>query len=128
MIEEKKDPVNRTPDERRVFPRLDASVDVEYNILEKEGKRKRRSVSKNISVGGICLIVYEKIDVGDILALKIHLTDVDYIIEVEGRVVWSSHFTMNSDRRDRYDLGIEFVKISDSAQKILSQYVFRLIK
>jgi c-di-GMP-binding flagellar brake protein YcgR len=98
MIAEKKEPVKGNSPERRVFPRLNASVDVEYNVLEKKGEKRRRSASKNISVSGICLIVYEKIDVGNVLALKIHLTDVNYIIEVEGRVVWSTHFTMDSDR------------------------------
>jgi c-di-GMP-binding flagellar brake protein YcgR len=112
-------------EDKRNFPRLSASVEVGYTLL-KDAADKKTTYTKNISAGGICLIVYEKIEPGSILALKLQLPDVQKTIEVQGKVVWTSHFTIDSDQRDRYDLGIEFNEIDESLRQRISQYVFKL--
>ena len=114
------------PGERRKFPRLAASVDVEYNILKKKASLKQKTLSKNISAGGICLIVYEKIEPGTELALRFHLSDSDYNIKAKGRVVWMSPFSVGSEQQERYDLGIEFTQIDKQAQEKIAQYIFSL--
>ena len=127
MAEKNKGFSANAPVERRRFPRLIASVDVEYSILRK-GTLQEQAVTKNISAGGICLIVYEKIEPGTFLALKILLSSINYIIEAKAKVIWSSYFTVGPDGRDRYDLGIEFVEINESDRQKISQYVFKLIQ
>ena len=117
-----------TPKERRQFPRLNSSADVEYTILKKGMLPGEKTATKNISAGGICLIVYEKIGLGSLLALSIHFIDIDYVLEAKGRVIWSSSFTVGSDGRERYDLGIEFTEMDESDRQKISQYIFRLIK
>ena len=73
---------NEMPEtERRRFPRLDASVGIEYSILGK-APLKETAFTKNISAGGICLIVYEKIEVNTILSLRINLCDNSDIIGI----------------------------------------------
>jgi len=111
--------------DKRNFPRLVASVGVEYTLL-KDASDKKKTYTKNISAGGICLIVYEKIEPGSILAWKLRLPDVKRAIEAQGKVVWMSHFIIGSDQRDRYDLGIEFTEIAESARQKIFQYVFKL--
>lgn len=127
MAEEKNSPNYDALIEKRRFLRLAVSVDVEYSILEEEALPKE-SVTKNIGAGGICLIVYKKVDVGSLLSLELRLPEHYSVIEAKGRVVWSSSFRIEGDRRDRYDLGIEFTQISESDRQKLSQYVFKLIK
>ena len=114
--------------ERRRFPRLITSADVEYTILEKKALQEKDTVSKNISAGGICLIVYEKIELGSLLDLKIRLEDINYVALVKGRVVWSSYFTFDADKKARYDLGIEFIEINESDRQKISKYILNLTR
>ncbi|MFC1698686.1 flagellar brake protein [Candidatus Omnitrophota bacterium] len=112
--------------ERRNFPRLATTVDVEYTVL-KNSSLGAESITKNISAGGICLIVYEKIEPGTFLSLRLYLADINLTVAAEGHVIWSSYFTMDADSRDRYDLGIEFTQIKEEDRQKLSKYVFKLI-
>ena len=114
--------------ERRRFPRLNVSVDIEYSILKKESLHGNESITKNISAGGICLIVYEDVKVGSLLDLKINISEINYSINVKGKVIWSSSFSIGSDQRDRYDLGIEFTDINETDRQKISQYVFKLLQ
>lgn len=113
--------------ERRRFPRLNASVAVEYSIIEKN-PFKEITFTKSISSGGICLIVYEEIEVDTTLSLKINLTDDNDFIEAKGRVVWSSEFSLDPDKNKRWDLGIEFLEASEDDRKRVSKYVFTLLR
>ncbi len=114
--------------ERRKFPRLNLSVDVEYSVIGKEQYSKSEGVTKNISSGGICVIVYEKIDIGDILSLIINLPAGERPIQTEGRVVWIGDFILSEDKRSSWDAGVEFTGISEDDSQRLSKYVFKLIK
>ena len=119
---------NEMPEtERRRFPRLDASVAIEYSILGK-APLKETAFTKNISAGGICLIVYEKIEVNTILSLRINLGDNSDIIEIKGNVVWLSKFSMDPDKKERWDIGIEFIKINEEDRKRIFKYLFRLLR
>jgi len=113
--------------ERRKFPRLNASVAVEYSIIEKY-PLKETTVTKNISSGGICLIVYEEIEVNTTLSLKINLADDNDFIETKGKVVWSSEFSLGPDKKQRWDIGIEFLEASEDDQKRVSKYIFTLLR
>jgi c-di-GMP-binding flagellar brake protein YcgR len=126
MTEEEKKPVKDDFKESRRFPRMMVSVDIEYNVLKKESSEREKAVTRDISAGGICLIVYEKVDIGSILDLKIHFDDTSEPLDVRGKVVWSSHFTVGPDGRDRYDLGIEFTEVADADREKISQYLFKL--
>ena len=128
MAENTKKIENNIRIERRRFPRLITSADVEYTILEKKPLQEKDTVSKNISAGGICLIVYEKIEPGSILDLKIRLEDINYVALVKGRVVWNSYFTFDADKKARYDLGIEFIEINESDRQKISKYVLNLTR
>ncbi|MFH1094455.1 MAG: PilZ domain-containing protein [Candidatus Omnitrophota bacterium] len=114
--------------ERRKFPRLNLSVDIEYSVIGKNQSSKSEGVTKNISSGGICVIVYERIDIGDILSLVINLPAGERPIQTEGRVVWIGDFILSDDKRSSWDTGVEFTEISEDDSQRLSKYVFTLIK
>jgi c-di-GMP-binding flagellar brake protein YcgR len=112
-------------EERRKYVRLNALVDVAYNKHpRKSGEESSLQLSKNISKGGICLIVYEEFKKDDLLDLKICFSGVKAPIEAVARVVWVSEFIIGDEIGKRYDLGIEFIKISDSNREKIDQYVF----
>jgi len=127
-MEEKGENTSYPSVERRQFPRLVASANVEYTLVKEKLLPENKSILKNISSGGICLIVYEKVAIGSHLSLKIYLSDINREITATGKVIWSSPFSISSDNRQRYDLGIEFVEIDESDRQQLSQHIFRLIQ
>ena len=114
-------------EERRKFPRLNLAVDIEYSVLQKEPFLKVEVQSKNLSSGGICLIVYEKVKVGDNLALVINLPEGERPIQVKGIVRWIGEFILSADKKNSWDVGVEFEGISEAEREKLSQYVFRFL-
>jgi c-di-GMP-binding flagellar brake protein YcgR len=114
-------------EERRKFPRLNLAVDIEYSVLQKEPSLKVEVQSKNLSSGGICLIVYEKVKVGDSLALVMKLPEGERPIQAKGIVKWIGEFILSADNKSSWDVGVEFVGITETDREKLSQYVFRFL-
>ncbi|MCM8756761.1 MAG: PilZ domain-containing protein [Candidatus Omnitrophica bacterium] len=85
---------------------------------------KELANTKNISGGGVCITVNEKIEKGTILFLKINLPEKDNSIEAKGKVMWCAEFISSALKEPRYDLGIEFVDIKEVDRQKVFQYVF----
>lgn len=115
-------------EERRKFPRLNLTVDIEYSVLRKEPSSKVEGQSKNLSSGGICLIVYEEVKIGDSLALVINLPEGERPIQAKGMVKWIGEFILSADKKNSWDVGVEFIGINEADREKLSRYVFRFLK
>jgi len=115
-------------EERRKFPRLNLAVDIEYSVLRKEPSSKAEGQSKNLSSGGICLIVYEEVKIGDSLALVINLPEGERPIQAKGMVKWIGEFILSADKKNSWDVGVEFIGINEADREKLSRYVFRFLK
>jgi c-di-GMP-binding flagellar brake protein YcgR len=112
-------------EERRKYVRLNTLVDVAYNKhTRKPQEESSLRLSKNISKEGICLIVYEEFKKDDLLDLKIYFPNVKTPIDALARVAWVSEFSIGDSIGKRYDVGIEFIKISESDKDKIDQYVF----
>ncbi len=113
--------------EKRRFPRLNVAVDVRWEkVLPKKrwGLRTDVHVAKNISAGGICLVVYEDVEVGEQLSLDIELPT-QKVIHAVGRVVWASPFQVSGDEeRKRRDVGIEFTQITKEDREEMQRFVW----
>jgi len=111
--------------EKRKFPRLSIQTEVVYN-KDAVAKKEKKSFTKDISQGGICLIVYEKVEVSDILELQILLPDGIKPICATGKVAWVKKFLIEGPYGggDRYDVGIEFIKINNKEKTELEKFLF----
>lgn len=110
-------------EERRKFVRLDLNTMVEW---EKTGRDESagESKTKNISGGGICLIMDGVINVGDTLNLKINLPTLK-TIQAKGKIVWVDDFEIIGDRKEkRYEAGIEFIDIDVKDRQEINKFVF----
>jgi c-di-GMP-binding flagellar brake protein YcgR len=115
-------------EERRKFIRLNALTDVSYTKHPPKEKIKL-SLAKNISTGGICLIVYEEIKKSEILDLKIYIPEGKLPVNAIGRVAWVKEFIIgDASQGKRYDVGIEFIKIKKEDIDRINKYVFNHIK
>jgi len=111
-------------DERRQFVRLNFSVDVIYHKVPPVEKEKL-SLAKNISTGGICLIVYEELREQDALDLEIYLPEDKTAIQAKGRVIWVKEFIIGDiSKGKRYDVGIDFLEINKNDLERINKYVF----
>ncbi|MCM8774490.1 MAG: PilZ domain-containing protein [Candidatus Omnitrophica bacterium] len=108
--------------ERRKFLRIEVAVNVVYSVIGNE-QLSGEAVTKNISEGGICLVVHNKIDLNSLLSLKIHLPDGKEPIQVTGKVVWKAEYTFIIIQESRYDLGIQFLDISETDRNRIANYV-----
>ncbi|MGE5279896.1 MAG: PilZ domain-containing protein [Deltaproteobacteria bacterium] len=114
-------------EEKRRFPRLGIAVDVQWERAPEAGNPDS-NVTKDISAGGICLIVYEEVSVGDLLNLRFTLPT-GRTVQALGRVVWVAPFEFSSDReRPRRDAGIEFVHIEEEDRQEIAKFVFLATK
>jgi c-di-GMP-binding flagellar brake protein YcgR len=99
---------------------------VKYEVLKVSLLRAEENQSKNVSAGGICLVVSEKINIGALLRLKLSLKgEVNFII-VKGKVIWAEEFSVNDYKA--YDCGIEFVDVDPQDQRNISLYLIAPLK
>ncbi|MCM8773709.1 MAG: PilZ domain-containing protein [Candidatus Omnitrophica bacterium] len=111
--------------ERRKYPRLNTCAEIEYRVSKEDTFMK--TVTKNIGAGGVCIISEERIGKDTILFLKMNLSPRKKFIQAKGRVVWSSEFYSSSLEKIVYNLGIEFIEISDEDRQRIYDYVIARI-
>jgi c-di-GMP-binding flagellar brake protein YcgR len=112
--------------EKREFARLDLNVKVDWKrtLVTSEPGQEFSDKTKNISAGGLCLVVYEKLDIGEILEIEMVLPSKE-TIRAEGKVVWISEYEIEGEEEETiYDIGVQFVKISDKEREEISKFVF----
>ena len=110
--------------ERRRFPRLPVNMGVDYKALDKKESDSITMDSKNISVGGIRIILLEKTEIGSLLELKFLLPESQKLISATGRVAWVEEFIVGDAKKARaYEAGIEFINISEEDRNKIGEYV-----
>ncbi len=110
--------------ERRKYPRLSINVEVEYTLLKRASLQLKSAQSKNISAGGICIILLEKLEVGTPLEFKFSLPGYDRIIKCEGRIAWLQEFLIGENNSiSGYNAGVEFSNISEEDRNKINEYV-----
>ena len=122
---------NKTPqdndliEERRKFIRLNINAQINYSVIADDVSARSASV-KDIGAGGICLLLDEQLKEGDILKFDVLLPDDPPVIQAKGKVIWIKPFSIASEKKTRYDTGIEFIEISNDDRKKINKYVFSL--
>jgi c-di-GMP-binding flagellar brake protein YcgR len=117
-------------EEKRQFPRLSIDVEVEYAPLHQEEAEVFTTATKNLSTGGICIIAFEELQRGSLLNLKFTFPPGAYnFIITSGRVAWVKELyssTKNTTEKI-YEVGIEFVNLSDAVKEKLEKYICKKI-
>jgi c-di-GMP-binding flagellar brake protein YcgR len=113
--------------DRRKFVRLNSAFDVIYN-RRKVSPGERLALGKNISAGGMCLILYSAYDdvkKTDILDLTMHLPNQKKAVSAIGKVVWVRKFEIKDKiKGSRFEAGIEFVAIDSKDRENVRKFVF----
>lgn len=93
--------------DKRAFVRLDVVLDVEYR-LKQASRPFQRSLSRNISPGGIKLTIPEKLSPGTELELVMRLPGGEKALDASAEVVWCKS---SQNKSGCYDAGIKFSEI-----------------
>ncbi len=113
-------------EEKRKFIRLDVNVGVKWKKIKEASLTA--DIAKNISEGGICLIANEKVAIGDLLDLEIELPTGKKITS-KGKVAWVNEFEIiiGKMQMKRYDVGAEFLGISDEDREEIEKFIFTFL-
>lgn len=113
-------------DERRRYPRLNFNVEVEYHKIDASRNPDKLTGTKNISIGGVCIVALDKLNVGDAISLKIYLPDEMPPIYTKGLVAWVEEFSVGSISTSKaFDAGIEFVDLKDDDKDRINKFVIQ---
>ena len=115
-------------DERRKYQRLNWSVEVQwkkdFGVPGNVDGAQNTSTSKDISAGGIRLILREGVQAGDILELEIRLS-ADKTIQCKGKVAWVEKFVITgADEETKYEGGVQFLDMSDEVKIQINNFIF----
>lgn len=103
----RKGKVDKVKKERRRHPRIRLFVKVDYQISDEVSQLN--CTSRDISEGGLRFGLFQKIEPGTRLKLKVYLTDKKEPLELLGKAVWTKE-TPGKDYP--YEAGIAFDSLS----------------
>ena len=108
-------------DERRKDKRFSYSIPVLY-VAPKISKF-RSSRSRDVSAGGILLVLPEKLSTGTQLELEFSLTEEQKPFRVLGEVIWMSEVPSEGDQR-LFQTGFRFVWMDKKESVRLRQFLY----
>lgn len=113
--------------QRREYYRLDCLVQVQYRLvssLQAEQNQDipfKKTFANNLSGGGICLMLEEKIEVGRMVECEI-FKDHDKKVRFFGKVIRYEKNDM--EVKYKYEAGIAYIKIHDNDRETVVRYIF----
>lgn len=96
--------------EKRLYERISVPVKLKYEVKNRP-KLTKETVSRNLSGGGICISLREKLLPNTHLAMVVEIGRGDDLINLNGKVVWNRRVEIleESGPNVYYDTGIEFI-------------------
>jgi len=104
--------------EHRQYIRINRSLVVSYRLINQ--LIGIGILSKNVSGGGICLPVFQRLEPHAILELDIHLSDSVKLAKIIGEVIWIRE---RDDVQFPFEIGIKFIKINPSVRDKISDFI-----
>ncbi|MBI4323081.1 MAG: PilZ domain-containing protein [Candidatus Omnitrophica bacterium] len=110
-------------EERRQFVRLDTTLPVSYRVLPSTAMKA--STTKNISGGGLCVFLNERLAPGTPLEVAVQLPDRPKPICFTGEVAWCEEYEVvgKIQRSRAIQAGVKFVYFSPKDQEAIMQHV-----
>jgi c-di-GMP-binding flagellar brake protein YcgR len=115
-------------EEHRQFVRLDTRLELTYNLLPSGSPQ--RTITRNVSAGGLCLVSDRVLTPGSQLQISMQLPDHQAPIHFIGEVVWSDPYEIigKTERQHAVETGLRFVEISPDDRDALMRHVILTLK
>jgi c-di-GMP-binding flagellar brake protein YcgR len=107
--------------ERRKYPRLNIDLPIEYSSLPSSVSRPGRAL--NASEGGLLVYLSEKVEIGQLLQMKLFFPSGSELngVEIMAEVAWMD-IHLGKDWGD-YRCGVKFVDISPESLNKLKRFL-----
>ncbi len=96
--------------EKRYFVRINANFVVSYYVYPGHIARTDMTLTRNVSLGGICFTTDKHFPPGTILHITLRLPKVKKLIEVLGEVMYVKQ---EKNKKLLFDIGIKFVQVNE---------------
>ena len=110
-------------EDKRRSTRVPLSINVAYSPTNGPADLGSFGQSRNISAGGVCMVLLTRHDVGTNIRLNMEIPGRACVINATGRIVWVQEFDIAGERA--YDTGIEFVDTASEDLNRITQFVSR---
>lgn len=111
--------------ERRQSVRLEIPLEIKYTCAPAYS-HNHHSLTRNISQGGVQLLIYEKLNVGDIINLELSLPQPEHPVIGRGEIVWLKDATSegNGEQKRAFVAGIKFIELKLKDEERLSAFIY----
>ncbi len=112
--------------DRRKSIRINTEIDVLYEVASGSTVRKRASLTRNISLGGINLALSEKLLPGTRLSLQLNIPQNPRPIFTDGEIVWIKEILEKpSEQKEQrlFATGIKFIYINPTDEAALDAFI-----
>jgi c-di-GMP-binding flagellar brake protein YcgR len=109
--------------EHRGFVRLRAPVDATYTVLP-DG-RPQRTLTRDVSLGGVRLVMEKPLQNGAQLQLALALPGQERPVNATGEVVWSEEVAWigRADERRSAEVGVRTLEMAPQDQETLTSFI-----
>jgi len=111
---------NMSDSERRNFVRINANFVVSYYVYPGHVNRTDMTLTRNVSVGGICFTTDKHFPPGTILHITLRLPKVKNLVEILGEVMYVKQET---NKKLLFDIGVKFVQCKDDDLHIIDKII-----
>jgi len=108
------------PQERRRFVRISTNFVVSYYVYPGHINKTDMSLTRNVSLGGVCFTSDKHFPPGTILHITLRLPKVTKLIETLGEVVYVQQ---ERNKKFLFDLGIKFIQAEENDLYLLENII-----
>jgi len=109
--------------ERRQQPRVNTAMSVQYRGIRQASDSVVNAISKDISTGGVSLMVNEFISVFTRLVLEIAMPSMSKPVRVVSKIAW----IRKRPYGEQYEVGAQFMDMSEEDKRGVFDFVERSI-
>ena len=106
--------------ERRNFVRISANFVVSYYVYPGHVDRTDMTLTRNISLGGICFTSDKHFPPGTVLHITLRLPKVKKLIEVLGEVMYVKQ---EINKKLLFDIGVKFVQCAENDLYLMEKII-----
>lgn len=107
--------------DRRSTKRVDKNIEAEYRVfsenLPETENGSKKTTTRNLSVGGICMIVKSKLEAGDVIRVNLDLKGSDKKVNAFCEVEWCRR------EQDGWLAGISFISLGEDEAGEIGSYI-----
>ncbi len=115
--------------QRRSFFRFECMIPINYKVVESsktvlsENETFKKTITRDLSGGGVCIKLEEKLNIGDVVECELLLDDFNKV-HFLGKIV---RFIKCEANRGiyKYEAGVFFQKIDDKSREKIISYIFQ---